>query len=99
MILLLCRNLGQQRYYFVDRWIDGETDIRKMASDVTGQTPREMSDVQKGPKVELSVAVDFDDARLTEMGYRPQLDRKFSLLSCLAVGFSVSLYLASKASC
>jgi hypothetical protein len=34
--------------------------------------------------------VENDDFRLAEMGYKPELDRKFSLLSCLAVGFSVS---------
>lgn len=32
----------------------------------------------------------YEDVRLKEMGYRPELDRKFSLLSCLAVGFSAS---------
>ena len=31
-----------------------------------------------------------DDARLAAMGYTAELNRKFSLLSCLAVGFSVS---------
>lgn len=30
-----------------------------------------------------------DDVRLAEMGYKPDLARNFSLLSCLAVGFSV----------
>lgn len=65
-----------------------------MASDVTGQMPGEMSNAPKESKIELGGAIDFDDVRLTEMGYRPQLDRKFSLLSCLAVGFSVSSYLA-----
>lgn len=55
--------------------------------------PGEMSDAPKESKIELGGAVDRDDVRLTEMGYRPQLDRKFSLLSCLAVGFSVSSYL------
>ncbi|KAI5788309.1 amino acid/polyamine transporter I [Geopyxis carbonaria] len=31
-----------------------------------------------------------DDARLAEMGYQAELSRSFSLLSCLAVGFSIS---------
>lgn len=66
----------------------------QMASNITDQPPMEMPSFYKdgGTKVELGSAGDFDDARLTEMGYRPELDRKFSLLSCLAVGFSVSLH-------
>ncbi|KAL0634712.1 hypothetical protein Q9L58_006377 [Maublancomyces gigas] len=61
-----------------------------MASNITSQMPGEMSDAPKESKIELGGAVDRDDVRLTEMGYRPQLERKFSLLSCLAVGFSIS---------
>lgn len=55
--------------------------------DTVGQSQKEMSNSQE---TKVDSAVDFDDARLTQMGYRPELDRKFSLLSCLAVGFSVS---------
>ncbi|KAL7268542.1 hypothetical protein RUND412_008831 [Rhizina undulata] len=33
---------------------------------------------------------DVDESRLAEMGYKAELNRKFSLLSCLAVGFSIS---------
>jgi len=48
------------------------------------------------PKEAVTTAVDegaslsnFDDARLSGLGYKPELQRKFTLLSCLAVGFSV----------
>lgn len=35
---------------------------------------------------------DQDDVRLSEMGYSSELDRKFSLLSILSVGFSVGTH-------
>lgn len=31
-----------------------------------------------------------DDERLAGMGYKPQLNREFGLLSCMAFGYSVS---------
>ncbi|KAI5810273.1 amino acid/polyamine transporter I [Peziza echinospora] len=31
-----------------------------------------------------------DDERLVEMGYKPELNREFGLISCLAFGFSIS---------
>ncbi|KAL7268544.1 hypothetical protein RUND412_008833 [Rhizina undulata] len=32
---------------------------------------------------------DVDESRSAEMGYKAELNRKFSLPSCLAVGFSI----------
>lgn len=63
-----------------------------MASDA--KRPEEVIGLQKETETETGFgteSINSDDLRLKEMGYRPELNRKFSLLSCLAVGFSVGL--------
>jgi len=59
-----------------------------MTSDAGKTTPSPKEAVTKAADEGASLG-DFDDARLSGLGYKPELQRKFTLLSCLAVGFSV----------
>ncbi|PWW74658.1 amino acid transporter [Tuber magnatum] len=58
-----------------------------VGAEKTARSPREADAevVDRGADMR-----NFDDARLSGLGYKPELQRKFTLLSCLAVGFSIS---------
>lgn len=71
----------------------GRRTDRNMASDTSTIVGPPLKGPEKEAEASFSIAgADADDVRLAEMGYLPELNRKFSLLSCLAVGFSVCGY-------
>ena len=88
--------------YLPRLWIPRE-NIMNVESPTDVQSSSPISKGENGPEEspgvkEFSVSdvggivkrADVDDERLAEMGYKPELHREFGLISCLALGFTVS---------
>jgi len=70
-----------------------KTSVRETtttASSSPDRTMGEKHDHEAYPEKGIGSVLNADDLRLQQMGYKQELTRNFSFISCLAVGFSIS---------